>query len=118
MDIKHRILQGRGLAGFTFSAMKGDDAVRMLLDKTVNDLAGAVFGAVIDRNDDQFVLGIINFQQSAQDVGNNRFFVVGCDQHGDRGPVSGINIYIGMPLSAHHPVQRETEVPYRVDADK
>src|SRR5271163_567978 len=60
VDELHRVLERGGFAGLSAGAMERADAAGMLLDISVNDFARAVRGAVVYRDDQHFVLGIID----------------------------------------------------------
>ena len=109
------VLQRRGLAGLAVGAVEGADAARIALDHRVDDLAGAVLRAVVDRHDDHAVLRIVDAHQVDQAVLDHRLLVVRGHEDRHPRPVGADQAGIGMALAAEHAVQREAVVAHGVD---
>src|SRR5262249_6297356 len=118
MNVGHGFLEGRSFSRFSGGAMERSDAPGIAGYEVIDDLARAIGGAVIDRNNRQFVQWIVNRQQRGKNVCYDGFLVVSSNQHGDFRPVASIDIYIRVALGADDSVQGEAVVPYRVDTYK
>src|SRR3954471_2309803 len=98
--------------------MKGSNASGITHYVAVDDLARAIDGSIVHRNDGKFVCWIIYFEQSSDDVGDDGFFVMCGDEDGDGGPLRGIDIDVRMPLFSDKAADGEAIVPDRIDTDE
>ena len=85
--------------------------------KPIDDFARAVGGAVVDWDDEHFVLRIIDAHQRGQNVGDDLFFVVCGHENRDLRPIGGVSVNVGMPLKSKEAIQREQVMACRVDGD-
>lgn len=86
-------------------AVKRGDAPRKARHHGVNDLAGAVAGAVVDGHDDHAVCGVVHPHEVLQAVLDHVFFVVGGHKDGHPWPVGADDAGVRVALFAKQPVE-------------
>ena len=98
--------------------MEGMDTAWMLLTKAIDDLTRAVRRAVVDRNDQHLIHGIVHTHQCSQDVGDYLFFVVRCHQDSHWRPEGRVDVDVRMALESKKTIQCEEVVARGIHRDK